>query len=120
MYWIWKIYITKQFCEIIYTKFRINFAKCIGIWKILHNETISRNNLYEILQNFATFRKILRNKVQQNFAKIKLLSSLFRISRNKKILFHDHTTRPPILQFSFIHKNFYSFTPKSQDNLGPG
>jgi hypothetical protein len=36
--------------------------------KNLHNKTISRNNLYEILQNFVAFREILRNKVQRNFA----------------------------------------------------
>jgi cobalamin biosynthesis Co2+ chelatase CbiK len=39
------------------------------------------------------FRKISQKKVQRNFAEfreIKSLSSLFRILRNKKILFHDH------------------------------
>jgi hypothetical protein len=67
MYWIWKIYITKQFREIIYTKFR------------------------EIFRYFAKFREIKYNEISRNFAKLKSLSSLFRISRNKKILFRDHT-----------------------------
>jgi hypothetical protein len=48
----------------------------------LHNETISRNNLDEIL----------RKKVPGNFAKLKVLPSLFRISQNKKTLFRDHPT----------------------------
>jgi hypothetical protein len=39
MYWIWKIYITKQFREIIYTKFR----------EIKYNK---------ISRNFAKFREI--------------------------------------------------------------
>jgi hypothetical protein len=45
--------------------------------KNLHNETISRNNLYKISQK----------KVQRNFAKLKSLLSLFRISRSKKCYF---------------------------------
>jgi hypothetical protein len=83
MYWIWKIYIRKQFREIIYTKFReisrnvlvfekiyitkqfreiiytkfreisYKFREMYWYLKNLHNETISRNNLYEILQNFV-------------------------------------------------------------------
>jgi hypothetical protein len=77
MYWIWKKYITKQFREIIYTKFREIFAKCTGIWKIYI--TISRK---KVQRNFAEFREISRN-----FAKLKSLSSLFRISRNKKSYF---------------------------------
>jgi hypothetical protein len=68
MYWIWKIYITKQFREIIYTKFR------------------------ELFRYFAKFREIKYNEISRNFAKLKSLSSLFRISRNKKILFRDHTS----------------------------
>jgi hypothetical protein len=35
--------------------------------KNLQNETISQNNLYEILRNSTTFREISRNKVQRNF-----------------------------------------------------
>jgi hypothetical protein len=80
MCWIWKIYLTKQFREIIYTKFR----EMYWYFKNLHNKTISRNNLYEISRHFAKFREIARKKVQQNFAKLKSLSPLFRISRIKK------------------------------------
>jgi hypothetical protein len=58
--------------------------------KNLHNETISRNNLYEISRNFAKFRERKYNEISRNFAKLKSLSSLFRVSRNKKILFRDH------------------------------
>jgi hypothetical protein len=47
--------------------------------KNLHNETISRNNV-------TKFRKRKYKEVSRNFAKLKSLSSLFRISRNKKIL----------------------------------
>jgi hypothetical protein len=46
---------------------------CIGFEKF-HNETISRNNLYEISRNFPLFREILRNKVQQNFAEFREIS----------------------------------------------
>jgi hypothetical protein len=60
---IWKIYITKQFREIIYTKFR------------------------EISQNFAKESTTKFRGISRNFAKLKLLSSLFRISRNKKSYF---------------------------------
>jgi hypothetical protein len=66
--------------------------------KNLHNETILRNNLYEISRNFAKFREISRKKyyeISRNFAKLKSLSSSFRISRNKKILFRDHPKREP-------------------------
>jgi hypothetical protein len=59
----------------------------------LHNETISRNNLYEIS----------RNKVHWNFANLKSLPSLFRISRNKKILFRDH---PSENKGSIVFLNF--------------
>jgi hypothetical protein len=45
--------------------------------KNIHIETISRTNLYELSQK----------EVQRNFAKLKSLSSLFRISRNKKSYF---------------------------------
>jgi hypothetical protein len=114
MYWSWKIYTTKQFREIIYTKFRkilYKFREMYWYLKNLHNETISRNNLYEILYKFHekywywknllnetiswnNLYEISRNKEQQNFAefrgisrnfaKLKSLSLLFRISRNKK------------------------------------
>jgi hypothetical protein len=60
LYWIWKIYIMKQFRKIIYTKF------------------------HEIFRYFAKFREIKYNEISRNFAKLKSLSSLFRISRNKK------------------------------------
>jgi hypothetical protein len=85
--------------------------------KNLHNETISRNNLYEISRNvlvfekftyrnnfkiiYTKFCKISRNFAKEsttkfrgilrNFAKLKSLSSLFRISRNKK----NTISRPP-------------------------
>jgi hypothetical protein len=54
MYWIRKIYITKQFREMFW------------YLKNLHNETIPRNNLYGISQNFAKeittkFRGVSRN-----------------------------------------------------------
>jgi hypothetical protein len=65
--------------------------------KILHNETILRNNLYEISRNFCNisrnFAKESTTKfrgISRNFAKLKSLTSLFRISRDKKILFRDH------------------------------
>jgi predicted patatin/cPLA2 family phospholipase len=58
----------KQFREIIYTKFP------------------------EISQNLTKFRERKYNEISQNFAKLKSLSSLFRILRNKKILFRDHPT----------------------------
>jgi hypothetical protein len=80
MYWIWKIYITKQFREIIYTKFRINFAKCLGTWKI-HITQQFREIIY------TKFREIKYNEISWNFAKLKSLSSLFRILRNKKSYF---------------------------------
>jgi hypothetical protein len=57
MFWIWKIYMKKQFREIIYTKFR----EMYWYLKNLHNETILRNNLYEIS----------RNKVKRNFAEFR-------------------------------------------------
>jgi hypothetical protein len=53
MYWIWKLYITKQFREIIYTKFR----EMYWYLKNAHNEIISRNNLYEISRNVLVFEK---------------------------------------------------------------
>jgi hypothetical protein len=87
MYWIWKIYLTKQFREIIYTKF-------IGIWKIFITKQF-REIIYtkfrEILHNLAKFREIKYNEISRNFAKLKSLSSLFRISRNKK----NPISRPP-------------------------
>jgi hypothetical protein len=61
--------------------------------KNLHKETISRKNLYEISRNDATFREIKYNEISRYFAKLKSLSSLFRISRNKKILFRDHPSQ---------------------------
>jgi hypothetical protein len=59
--------------------------------KNFHNETISQNNLNEISkQNKTTkFRGIL-----QNLEKLKSLSSLFRISRNKK----NPISRPPYFE----------------------
>jgi hypothetical protein len=68
---------------------------CIG-FENLHNETISRNNLYEISYKFrkiiyTKFREIEYNEISLNFAKLKSLSSLFRISRNKK----NPISRPP-------------------------
>jgi hydroxymethylpyrimidine pyrophosphatase-like HAD family hydrolase len=107
MYWIRKIYIAKQFREIIYTKFR----EMYWYLKNLHNETISRNNVYEISQNFAKFRERKYNEISRNFAKLKSLSSLFRISRNKKILFRDHptvnqrNTRTKAFWLHYIHIN---------------
>jgi hypothetical protein len=89
MYWIRKIYITKQFREIIYTKFR----EMYWYLKNLHNETIPRNNLNEISQNFAKFREIKHNEISLNFAKLNSLSLLFRISRNKK----NPISRPPYM-----------------------
>jgi hypothetical protein len=62
MYWIWKIYIQKQFLEMYW------------YLKNLRNETISQN------------------KVQGNFAELKSFSSLFRFREIKKILFRDHPT----------------------------
>jgi hypothetical protein len=50
--------------------------------KKLHNETISLNNLDEISLNFAKFCESIYNEISRNFAKLKSLSSLFRISRN--------------------------------------
>jgi hypothetical protein len=52
---------TKQFRKIIYTKFRINFAKFREMYcylKNLHNETISRN---KVQRNLEEFHKISRN-----------------------------------------------------------
>jgi hypothetical protein len=49
MYWIWKIYITKQFREIIYTKFREIFRYFAKFGEIKYNE---------ISRNFAKFREI--------------------------------------------------------------
>jgi hypothetical protein len=54
--------------------------------KNLHNETFSRSNLGEILRNIAKFCKRKYNKI----------SSLFCISRNKKILYRDHPTYTPL------------------------
>jgi hypothetical protein len=64
-----------QFREIIYTKFRDMY------WylKNLGNETISRNNLYEISRNFATFREIKYNKILRNFAKFREIKITFVI-----------------------------------------
>jgi hypothetical protein len=59
MYWIWKIDITKQVREIIYTKFR----EMYWYLKNLHNETISRH--------FAKFREIKYNEISRNFAKFR-------------------------------------------------
>jgi hypothetical protein len=53
MYWIWKIYITKQFREIIYTKFRKIFSYFAKFRKIKYNK---------ISRNFAEFREISWNK----------------------------------------------------------
>jgi hypothetical protein len=69
MYWIWKIYIMKQFREIIYTKFR------------------------EILRHFAKFREIKCNEISRNFAKfreIKITFAVISYFAQKKILFRDH------------------------------
>jgi phosphoenolpyruvate synthase/pyruvate phosphate dikinase len=63
MFWIRKIYIAKQFREIIYT----NFREMYWYLKNLHNETISRNILYEIS----------RNKVQRNFAEFREIKITF-------------------------------------------
>jgi hypothetical protein len=71
MYWIWKIYLTKQFREIIYTKFR----KLYWYLKRLHNETISRNNLYEISRN--NLYEISQKKVQRNFAEFREIKITF-------------------------------------------
>jgi hypothetical protein len=73
-----------------------NFAKfCIAkyydISQNLHNETILQNNLCEISQNFEKFCKRKYNQISRNFAKLKSLSSLFRISQNKK----NPISRPP-------------------------
>jgi hypothetical protein len=50
----------------------------------------SRKKINEISRNFAKF--LLRNfhEISRNFAKLNSISHLFRISRNKKIDFHDH------------------------------
>jgi hypothetical protein len=45
--------------------------------KNVHNEKISRNNLYEILQNFAEFRERKYNKISQNFAKFHQIRNTF-------------------------------------------
>jgi hypothetical protein len=63
MHWIWKINITKQFREIIYTKFRetsYEFREMYWYLKILHTETISRNNLYETSYKFRKFPEMYR------------------------------------------------------------
>jgi hypothetical protein len=80
--------------------------------KNLHNETISRNNLKEISRNIAKFRERKYNEISRNFAKLKSLSWLFRISRNKKILFRDHprsywpfTLEVQIIAHSILYKN---------------
>jgi hypothetical protein len=65
MYWILKIYIIKQFREIIYTKFREMYRYL----KNVHNETIT-----QII--FTKFCKILQKKEEQNFAEF------HKISRN--------------------------------------
>jgi hypothetical protein len=56
-------------------------TKCIGIWKIYWTKQFR-----EIKSN-----EISRNKVLRNFAKLKSLSSLFLISRNK----NKPISRPP-------------------------
>jgi hypothetical protein len=71
-----------------------NFVKCIGIWNIYITKQFR-----EII--YTKFREILQKKVQWNFAEfceIKSLSSLFRISRNKKILFRDHPTKTSLIK----------------------
>jgi hypothetical protein len=47
--------------------------------KNLHNETISRNILYEISQNVANFREIKYNKILRNFAKFREIKITFVI-----------------------------------------
>jgi hypothetical protein len=73
--------------------------------KNLHSETISRNNLYE---STTKFRGISRN-----FAKLKSLSSLFRISRNKKILFRDH----PSSSYTLLAVLVPEMSPSYPDNF---
>jgi hypothetical protein len=55
MYWIRKIYIAKQFREIIYTKFR----EMYWYLKNLPNETISRKKVH--FRRYFVFREI--NKI---------------------------------------------------------
>jgi hypothetical protein len=59
MYWIWKFYITEQFREIIYTKFR----EMYWYLKNLHSETISRNNLFRERK----YNEILRREIKITF-----------------------------------------------------
>jgi hypothetical protein len=47
--------------------------------KNLHNETISRNKLYEISRNFAKFRERKYNEISQNFAKFREIKITFVI-----------------------------------------
>jgi hypothetical protein len=84
MYWIRKIYIAKQFRKIIKTKFR----EMYWYLKNLHNETISQNNLNEILPNFAKesttkFRGISRNK--NHFRRYFVFREI-----KKSYIFRDH------------------------------
>jgi hypothetical protein len=99
MYWIWKIYKTKQFREIIYTKFREMYRYL----KNLHNKTISRNNLYKISRNFVAFREISRNKVQWNFAEfreIKITFVVIYVFREIKKSYFA-TTLPPGIRHTY-------------------
>jgi hypothetical protein len=64
MYWIRKIYMTIQFREIIYMKFReisYKFREMYWYLENLHTETIWRNNSYEISRNVTKFREIKYN-----------------------------------------------------------
>jgi hypothetical protein len=63
-----KIYITKQFREIgNLNEISYKFREMYWYLKNLHNETISRNNFYEIS----------RNKVQRNFAEFREIKITF-------------------------------------------
>jgi hypothetical protein len=57
--------------------------------KNLHNETISRNNLYEISRNFA-------EEITTKFRGIKI-RRYFVFREIKKILFRDHPTLRTLL-----------------------
>jgi hypothetical protein len=82
---VWKIYIAKQFREIIYTKFReisYKFREMYWYLKNLHNETISRNKLYEISRNFAKCIGIWKIYITKQFREI-----IFTKIREIKITF---------------------------------
>jgi hypothetical protein len=81
----------------------VKFREMYWYLKNLHNETISRNNLYEISRNFAKESTTKFRGISRNFAKLKSLSSLFRVSRNKKILFRDHP-RDMFKHFPFLRR----------------